>query len=56
MSSIEEDNEKFAPDFLFLNESDREGATSTLKAAGFNYKKKRLDSSPQNWETIMEVS
>ncbi|MGY0653076.1 hypothetical protein ACW7GZ_14695 [Luteimonas sp. A537] len=55
MSPIEEDEEPRAPDFLFLNESDREGATSALKAAGFNYKKKRLDSSPQNWETIVEA-
>jgi hypothetical protein len=43
-----EEAEPSLPDFLFLNESDREGATSSLKAAGFNYKKKRLDSSPEN--------
>ena len=55
VSPTDEDEEIQTPDFLFLNESDREGATSALKAAGFNYKKKRLDSSPQNWETIVEA-
>ena len=55
MSQTEEEDDAPAPAFLFLNESDREGATSALKAAGFSYKKKRLDSSPKNWETIVEA-
>lgn len=41
------------PFFLFLGESDREGVTSKLKAAGSRYEKKRLDSSVSNWESII---
>lgn len=55
MSSTDDDQDVTSPAFLFLNESDRDSATSTLKAAGLIYKKKRLDSSPENWETIVEA-
>lgn len=43
------------PFFLFLGESDREGAISKVKAAGWEYKKKRLESKLENWETIFEI-
>jgi hypothetical protein len=43
------------PFFLFLGDSDREGATSKLQAAGWEYKKKRLESSTENWRTILEI-
>lgn len=45
---------ELTPFFLFLGESDREGATSKLKAAGWEYKKKRLESRLENWQTIFE--
>ena len=45
---------ELTPFFLFLGESDREGATSKLKAAGWEYKKKRLESRLENWESIFE--
>lgn len=43
------------PFFLFLGDSDSEAATSKLQAAGWRYKKKRLDSSTENWQTIIEI-
>ena len=46
---------EFPPFFLFLGESDREGATSKLKAAGLEYKKKRLESSLENWDSIFDL-
>lgn len=42
------------PFFLFLGGSDHEGATSKLKAAGCEYKKKFLESRLENWESIFE--
>jgi hypothetical protein len=45
---------ELTPFFLFLGESDREGVTSKLKAAGWEYKKKRLESRLENWESIFE--
>jgi hypothetical protein len=42
------------PFFLFLGDSDREGATSKLKAAGWEYKKKRLESRLENWASIFD--
>lgn len=44
-----------APFFLFLGDSDREGATSKLQAAGWEYRKKRLESSTENWQTIFDI-
>ncbi len=43
------------PFFLFLGDSDREGATSKLQAAGWEYRKKRLESSTENWQTIFNI-
>lgn len=40
--------------FLFLGDCDRESATSKLKAAGAEYKKKRLESRLENWESIFK--
>lgn len=42
------------PFFLFLGECDSEGATSKLRASGAEYKKKRLESRQENWETILK--
>jgi hypothetical protein len=46
---------KTTPFFLFLGDSDREGATSKLQAARWEYKKKRLESSIENWQTILSI-
>jgi hypothetical protein len=43
------------PIVLFLNEADREGATSSLKAARRYYKKKKLDSGVENWRSIVQL-
>ncbi|HEX8655382.1 MAG TPA: hypothetical protein VF693_09195 [Allosphingosinicella sp.] len=44
-----------SPFFLFLGDSDREGVTSKLKAAGIPYKKKLLESGVANWEKIISL-
>lgn len=44
--------EKF---YLLLGEADRESVTANLKISGTKYKKKRLDSSLANWETIFPL-
>lgn len=43
---------KNQPFFLFLGDSDREGPASKLKASGIEYKKKRLESRLENWNSI----
>lgn len=43
------------PFFLFLGETDRDGATSKLKALGIEYRKKRLESKVENWVLISEI-
>lgn len=48
-------SDEVTPFFLFLGESDREGAISKVKAAGWEYRKKRLESKLENWETIFEI-
>ena len=45
-------NVESPPFFLFLGDSDREAVTSKLKAAGWEYQKKRLESRLKNWESI----
>lgn len=42
------------PLFLFLGTADHEGITSKLKATNTQFKKKLLDSSVQNWNTIFD--
>ncbi|WP_291985657.1 hypothetical protein [Candidatus Accumulibacter sp. ACC007] len=43
------------PLVLLLGWVDHEGILSSLKATGRQYKKKILDSRPENWETITEL-
>ncbi|MCW0378978.1 hypothetical protein NB697_001824 [Xanthomonas sacchari] len=43
------------PFFLFLGDTDRDGATSKLKATGVEYRKKRLESKVENWVLILEI-
>lgn len=43
------------PFFLFLGNCDREGAVSKLKAAGWEYKRKMLESRLENWESIFSL-
>ena len=43
------------PLVLLLGWVDHEGILSSLKATGRQYKKKLLDSSPANWETIQAI-
>lgn len=40
------------PFFLFVGDVDRDGPASKIKASGQKYYKKRLESKPENWETI----
>jgi hypothetical protein len=42
------------PLVLLLGNIDHEGITSWLKASGEQYKKKVLDSTPKNWQSILE--
>jgi len=41
--------------FLFIGTSTPEAAISKLKASGVYYRQKRLDSSPENWQKIIEM-
>ncbi|MDZ4058265.1 MAG: hypothetical protein U1D69_15135, partial [Polynucleobacter sp.] len=40
---------------LFLGNADREGVTAKLKAVGTLYKRKMLESSPENWQKIVDI-
>lgn len=40
---------------LFLGNADREGVTAKLKTVGVEYKRKMLDSSLKNWDTILDI-
>ncbi|EJL6560574.1 hypothetical protein NMS15_003527 [Vibrio cholerae] len=40
---------------LFLGNADREGVTAKLKAVGVEYKRKMLESSLKNWDTILDL-
>jgi len=40
---------------LFLGAADSEGVTAQLRAAGTLYKKKILDSRPENWESTISI-
>ncbi len=40
---------------LFLGNADREGVTAKLKAVGTLYKRKMLESRPENWLKIIDV-
>jgi hypothetical protein len=40
------------PIFLFIGNSDREAAVSKLKASGIRYRRKMLESRPENWDSI----
>jgi hypothetical protein len=40
------------PLFLFIGNSDREAAVSKLKASGIRYRRKMLESRPENWDSI----
>lgn len=40
---------------LFLGNADREGVTAKLKAVGTLYKRKMLESSPENWQKIIDI-
>ncbi|TYB98392.1 hypothetical protein FXF53_17985 [Micromonospora sp. WP24] len=41
--------------FLFLGSSDREAAVSKLKTSGVPYRKKMLESRPENWQAISQI-
>ena len=41
--------------FLFLSDSDSDAARSRLAVAGVPYVKKRLESGPANWQTIVDI-
>jgi hypothetical protein len=41
--------------FLFIGSSDSESAVSRLKTAGVPYRKKLLESSPENWDKIIQL-
>jgi len=49
------DKNTSTPFFLFIGGSDHEGAVSKLKAAGFGYKKKLMESRVENWDTIVSL-
>jgi hypothetical protein len=41
--------------YLFIASSEPESATSQLKTSGVHYRRKRLDSSPENWQSICDI-
>lgn len=43
------------PFFLFLGTAESESTTSRLKTTGIRYRIKRLDSSVENWQTIVDL-
>ena len=44
-----------APFFLFIGSGDSEGSRSKLKASGIYYRRKMLESSPDNWAKINDL-
>jgi hypothetical protein len=53
--STDKDDSPRQKTVLFLGNADSEGVTAQLRAAGTLYKKKILDSSPENWESIISI-
>lgn len=52
---MSEEYNELAPLVLLVGTIDSEGIRSTLKATGRQYKIKRLDSSPDNWNSIVAL-
>jgi hypothetical protein len=52
---MNEENDKLQQLVLLIGSIDSEGIRSTLKATGREYKIKRLDSSPDNWKSIVSL-
>lgn len=52
---MNEEYDKSEPLVLLIGTIDSEGIRSTLKTTGLQYKIKRLDSSPENWSSIVSL-
>lgn len=53
--AMSEEYDESEPLVLLIGTIDSEGIRSTLKATGRQYKIKRLDSSPSNWDSIISL-